>query len=246
MVIPSAAVGIALLAAALQGFFGFGYALFAVPLLTLVLGDAKAAVVFSTITVFFHEAVMLVWACKRAPWVETLWLVGGIGVGVWLGLRVFESMNSQVLMFLLGVSLVVMGIWKLTGWTPGRGEAMPFAVRWAVTAGVITGFSGTLTCVTGPSLIVYAGLRGWSPTFIKPFLQPLFMVAVLLRLGGYVHAGAVPWDLLRLGLIAGAPTLVVTWLGLRLSHRTPRHVFDRAFYALVCVLGVITFVKAFI
>ena len=82
MITEVTAVVIVLLAAALQGFFGFGYALFGVPLLTWALGgDAKTAVVFSTITVAFHEAVMLTWAAKRAPWGETLWLVAAISVG---------------------------------------------------------------------------------------------------------------------------------------------------------------------
>ena len=65
------------------------------------------------------------------------------------------------------------------------------------------------------------------------------------RLIGYASVGAISWPLLRLGLIAAAPTVLVTWLGLRLSHRTPRHVFDRCFYVLVCILGAITFAKAF-
>jgi len=102
-----------------------------------------------------------------------------------------------------------------------------------------------LTCTTGPPLILYAGFRGWSPRFIKAFLQPLFTVAIALRFVGYVYVGAVPWPIVRLGLIAGIPTVIVTWLGLKLSHGTPGHVFDRGFYVLVCVLGVITFLKAF-
>ena len=243
----AAAVTIALLAAALQGFFGFGYALFSVPLLAWAFGDVKHAVIFSTITVVFHELVMLVWAFKRAPWVETLWLVVGIGGGVGLGLLVFESVDSKLLMLLLGLLLVVMGVWKLTGWTPGpEDDAMGFKAHWATLAGAATGFCGTLSCVTGPTLIVYAGLRGWSPRFIKAFLQPLFMVAIVFRLVGFAMRGVVSWPLLKLGLIAGVPTLLVTWLGLRLAHRVPRRAFDRGFYILVCVLGIITFAKAFI
>lgn len=240
-----AAVAIILASATLQGFFGFGYALFGVPLLTWVMGDPKAAVVYLTITVIFHEAVMVLWAFKRAPWPEMLWLVVGIALGVCVGTRVFHSMESRTLMVILGVSLVFMGAWKLVGWQPGSGRSMPFAIQWALTSGWATGFVGVLTCATGPPLIIYAGLRGWSPTFIKAFLQPLFLVAILFRLVGYVCVDAVTWPVLRLGLIAGGPVMLLTWLGLRLAHRVPQRAFDRGFYALVCLLGAITFAKAF-
>ena len=241
----AAAVAIVLAAAALQGFFGFGYALFSMPLLTWVMGDPKQALVFSTITVVFHVGTMLFWAARRAPWVETLWLVGGIAAGVVLGMGVFESIGSQALLFLLGAALVLMGVWKLWGWRPGEREPMPFARHRALAAGAATGFVGVLTCATGPPLLLYAGLRGWSPKFVKAFLQPLFMVAIVLRLVGYVSRGAVPWPLLKLGLVAAGPSIIITWFGLRLSHGTPRRVFDRGFYVLVCVLGALTFAKAF-
>jgi len=244
MLTQIAAVIVVLLAAGLQGFFGFGYALFGVPLLTWVFNDAKTAVVFSTTTVIFHEATMLFWAAKRAPWVETLWLVLGIGGGVVLGMFAFDSMDSRSLMLIVGATLVMMGAWKFTGWTPGRHGGMGFAAHRALAAGGMTGFIGALTCTTGPPLLVYAGLRGWSPMFVKAFLQPLFMVAVLSRFLGYVCVGAVSWPVVRLGLLAGIPTVVVTWAGLRLSHGTPRRVFDRGFYLLVCALGVVTFAKA--
>ncbi len=247
MITEVTAVVIVLLAATLQGFFGFGYALFGVPLLTWAFGgDAKTAVVFSTITVAFHEAVMLTWAAKRAPWGETLWLVVAIGLGTALGLEAFGSMKSPHLMLILGTSLVFIGGWKLSGWTPGGDGSMPFKVHWALTAGVATGFIGVLTCATGPPLIIYASLRGWSPKFIKAFLQPLFVVSIALRMGGYMWQGEVSSPILYLGLIAGVPTLLVTWLGLRLSHKAPKHIFDRGFYVLVCVLGAITFAKAFL
>ncbi len=240
---------IALAAAALQSFFGFGYALFGVPLLTYALGDIKQAVLFSTVTVAFHQTVMTLWAAKRAPWLETACLSAGILAGVEVGMRVFQASSSRGLLFLLGALLVAMGLWRLLDWRPPTRDEVPFKKRWipiAGFAGLVTGFVGVLTCATGPPLIIYANLRGWSPRFIKSFLQPLFLIAVVSRLGRFIAAGRISadWPLLWPAIFAGVVTIGLTIWGLRTAARVPPRVFDKGFYALVCVFGVVTFVKA--
>jgi len=248
--IPFLCIIIVLASATLQSFFGFGYALFGVPLLTWALGDIKIAVVFSTVTVFFHQVPMAVWAARKAPWLEMICICAGIIAGVEVGIRVFQGISSRHLMWLLGALLIVMGGWKLWGRQPEEHEERPFGWCWspvAIVAGVVTGFVGVLTCATGPPLIIYAGLRGWPPKFIKAFLQPLFTVAVVSRLIRFISVGRLTWDwpLLWPALAAGVITVAITIIGLRMSSRVPRHIFDRGFYVLVCVFGLITFYKAF-
>ncbi|MDP6361006.1 MAG: TSUP family transporter, partial [Planctomycetota bacterium] len=109
--------------------------------------------------------------------------------------------------------------------------------------GIVTGAIGAVSCANGPPLILYSTVRGWSAQTIKAFVQPVFIFAGVTQLIGYFYIGTVTGDLLILTAITTVPMLVATVVGMRFADRVPCHAFDKAFYSLVLLLGLILIYK---
>jgi|ETNmetMinimDraft_26_1059896.scaffolds.fasta_scaffold00299_8 hypothetical protein len=230
------------LAGAVKGFFGLGFALISVPLLALTWDDPKKIVTYITLCSFVQTWLMIKWALPRVPWKVMPPLFSGMAAGVVAGIFLLKILSPEPLFFILGLTVLAISIWKLSGWMPAE-PVSDVPQYCTVVCGVVTGAIGAVSCANGPPLILYSTVRGWSAQTIKAFVQPVFIFSGVTQLIGYFYIGTITGDLLILTAITTVPMLVATVAGMKFADRVPCHAFDKAFYSLVLFLGLILIYK---
>ena len=239
MPVPLVVIALAVLfiAALTKSILGFGEALVAIPLLTLALGIQIAAPVAMLMAASVTFILMLKnWRSidLSAIWRLLLAAVVGIPLGVW-GLK---QLPEVWLTTLLGILLILMGLYYL------RRPSLPARLenRWAYLLGFVAGVLGGAYNIAGPPLIVYGTLRRWSPDQFRSTLQGFFIIIdVVIMIG---HAGAGLWTPVVLQLFAlSIPAILIgLWAGNRINAHISAPMFERILYVALIVLGVMLIV----
>ena len=211
----------------LQAASGFGFALVAMPLITMALGLNLAAPVVAAagLVLYFANALRL---RKHINWPEWLRLAAAGVLGVPLGFWMFVNVPAELMRGLLGVLLIGYSACSLV-----RISRLPAIGRgWVYLAGLSAGALAGAYNVPGPPVVVYGNLRAWPRDEYRSTLQAFFLVNGLLVVGGHAALGHYDWQ--TAGLIAASlPALALGNLAGQLSDR---HLNNKRFHQLVLVM----------
>jgi uncharacterized membrane protein YfcA len=208
---------IVFLAATQQVLSGFGFALFVMPLLALLLGVRTAAplVALAGLTLYAanvlrtREAVDLGRLARLA-----LGSLLGVPAGIWA----LSALDERVVKAILGALLVAYALYTL------RRPAVLWlrSPRWIYPVGFLAGCLGGAYNTPGPPLIVY-GRQRWPRDEFRATLQAFFLVNGALVVASHLAAGNVTGEVLRFYAVAlpalAAGILAGTWIDLRVSPR---------------------------
>jgi uncharacterized membrane protein YfcA len=211
---------------------GFGDALLAMPLLTLTVGikTATPLVAFISMTI----AIFILFGNWRKVDLNAVWrLILSSLLGIPFGLLLLKSAPDSLVKTLLGILLILFGLYNLM--TP----QLPMVQRqvFAYVAGFVAGVLGGAYNTSGPPVIIYGTLRRWPPERFRATLQGYFMTSVFIVLG---HGLAGLWTprALRLYGYALPGVIIAILLGGKLNRAIPQGSFDRFVYAALVVMGV--------
>jgi len=210
-------------AACVQGAAGFGMALLAAPLLTLVdRSFAPAPLVLAVLPLSLLVA-QRDWAHLDRKGLA--WAIGGRLPGVVLGGVAAALLSQDTLALVLGLGvLVAVGLSMVTA----RLQPTPGTL---VSAGFASGFMGTTTSIGGPPMaLVYQ--RSDGPAF-RSTLAIYFAAGAVMSLTALAFAGRVGAHELRLGLLLW-PGVV---LGFLLSKPLTRYLDDGRTRAMVLAIS---------
>ena len=203
-----AASGAILFAAVLRGFTGFGFALAAVPLASLVMPPSRtvAAILVMQLSIGIRDCIM---EWRQADRVAVRHLTIGAVIGMPLGVAVLALAPAGLVRAALGV--LVLAAVALT-WKPHPGTRPPHL---AVTLG--TGFaSGVfhgLAAMAGPPAVAYFLAFETRVAVMRSSLMVFFPVVSLLGLPMVAVAGLLDMPAVLLGVL-GMPVMVGGgWLG---------------------------------
>jgi len=213
---------------ALQALVGFGYGLFAIPVLLVAGLQPQAAIAMVAVAVIFHGVVSL-WKMRHERVGREIWVMVAIGlvmqpVGTWGLGKLTEHLDKaaigQVFGGLLLASLAV------RAWL--RPEPREFlAPIWGrlvmVPSGLLSGFSG----MSGPPIVLWVMAHKWTSDKMRVTTWTIFtsmaatnVLWLYLRFPNEVpHAaktGLMFTPIVLLGILPGF------WLGDRVSHTTLR------------------------
>ncbi|MCD7060707.1 sulfite exporter TauE/SafE family protein [Pelagibacterium xiamenense] len=207
------AIGIIIFGAALlRGLTGFGFALAAVPLMSLVIAPAKAVVM----SVFIQALAGLadLWLHRGAfdkgtVGILTLGALIGTPAGVWLlALAAPDIVQIAIGLVVAGATLALAQGHSLTRFRPGPASALP--------VGALSGFLGGLAGIPGPPAIIYCMMRGMTPATARSTLLVFFFATTLFALPGLAIAGLASADLAILALflmpVMGAGHFAGAWI----------------------------------
>jgi uncharacterized protein len=212
-----AAVTIFVVAALAQAVTGFGSALVAVPLLTLVTDPVAAVVAATGVSLVLSSGA----AWRERAHVEvrparTLTVAGVLGMPA--GLLLLALLDEALLTACIAVTMLVLVVLVASGLhVPAR--ALP-------TAGLVSGALLTSTGMNGPPLVM--ALVGREPLRYRATLQAVFAGQDLVAVAAFAVLGLVDREALLL-VIAGTAGLPIGWrVGNVVFHRIPasrlRHV----------------------
>ena len=203
-----AAAGAILFAAVLRGFTGFGFALAAVPLASLVLPPSRtvAAVLVMQLSVGIRDCIME-WrqADRRGVGLLTLGAVAGLPLGV----AALALAPAGVVRGVLGV--LVLAAVALT-WKPHPAAGAPHRAV-TVGTGFVSGIFHGLAAMAGPPAVAYYLAFERRVPVMRSSLMVYFPIVSLLGLPMVASAGLLDTAAVVLG-VAGMPLMVGGgWLG---------------------------------
>ena len=232
-----------------QTIAGFGSALVAIPLATLVI-NVRTAAPAQALMGFVVTLSVLQQNWRGLRWREAGRLIAGSLLGVPLGAIVLKSFPSGIVTGCMGIMLIGYGLWLVRanldaeeasrtqerGWRPAL---------WAATVGWIAGILGGAYATDGPPLIMYGTYKRWPKATFKSVLQCCFLVNGISMVVWHGANGLITADVVRASMFA-LPGAVIGTIAGRYADRSIDHDrFQRLLRALILILGIALFVQAF-
>ncbi len=215
---------------------GFGDALIAMPLLTLLIGIRTATPLVALVALTIALTISL--SSWRQIDLKAVWrLIVSTLAGIPFGLLLLENAPEATVKAGLGILLILFGLYNLTQPRLPKLERNGFEYGVGFVAGVLGGAYNT----NGPPIVIYGALRRWPPERFRATLQGYFLTNVLIVAG---HGAAGLWTRTVWSLYLYALPLVVAaivWGG-ELNRRIPPGSFDRAVYAALIGMGALLLV----
>ena len=215
-----AAFFIVLAAAAAQAITGFGYALVAIPLLTLVT-EPRTAVVGAGLAGLWLSIGTLVNQRAHVTWPPALALIGAAALGMPIGLVLLRVLSEVSLRLLIaGVALLFTAIvW--------RGARLPKHPVVVAGAGLVAGVLSTSTGTTGPPLVAAFQAMGYEPRQFRATIAAVFCFTGVLGVVGFTVTNQLTAPAQVIGLVT-APAVALGWLaGNRVFARIDPNRFRR-------------------
>jgi hypothetical protein len=213
---------------------GFGDALFAMPFLILMIGLQTATplvgLIGSTISVvlLFNEWQTLTLRKLR-------WLILSTFLGIPFGLILLRFASEDLAKALLGMLLIIYGLYQLLGLSLPRMRHPAFATVF----GFIAGAFGSAYNTSGAIIVVYGTLRKWEPNYFRINLQGYFLLTNWLIVASHGLAGLWTREVLQLYACSLPAVVTGAWVGEIISKKIPKAMFSKLIYTLLILLGIL-------
>jgi uncharacterized membrane protein YfcA len=220
--------------------FGFGEALFAVPLLALRLPLAVAAPLAVLISITIAAFVVFQdW--RKIHLRSTGWLMFATLFGIPLGLALLTSTHQRAVKIALAVLIMNFAAYSLIGRKPP--ELRTDSLLWLLGCGFVAGTLGGAYGMNGPPLVIYGAMRRWSAQHFRATLQGYFLPASILGMAGYWWRGLWVPAVTHYYLIS-LPTLIpAILLGRAINHRLHGDAFLKYVYLGLACIGAILLIQ---
>lgn len=203
-------------AAILRGFSGFGFALAAVPLASLIVAPTKAVAIAVLLqaTVGVRDVIK---GRSVLDWPGLKRLALGALVGTPLGLFGLVYLDAALTRLAIA-AIVVVGVLLLL---PKAHPDAPVRLHLAAPTGILAGLFGGLAAMPGPPVVAYYLSGATPPKVIRATMMVFFFFTALLALPGLALGGLLDGETLLLALIAIPLMLAGTTLGAAIFARAP-------------------------
>jgi uncharacterized protein len=227
---------IVFLAALVSGLTGFGFALVLAPNLMLLLSPKTAVPVVTVLSVvlnsiLFYEARSWVNPREIRPLV-----VSGL-LGMFCGALLLFYLNVPLLKLLTGAVIIPFAIALLLD---VKIELHSRLLQ--VPVGLISGFLGGSTSMSGPPVVLFFQNRGFEKRVFRANLIFYFFVIYPLTLPTYYLGGLLTGEVFSTALLAAPAMVAGALLGARHVHRVNEGLFRRITLLLVIASGVFSIV----
>jgi uncharacterized membrane protein YfcA len=236
-------VCIVFVATLIRSAFGFGEALFAVPLLAIRIPIAVAAPLAVLISVVV-AAVVVAQDWRRVELHSATGLIVASLPGIPIGVLLLARGNEHLVKSILGLLIIAFSLYSLAGRTPRRLPEQHTGLL--LGCGFVSGVLGGAYGMNGPPLAIYGALRGWSPQHFRATLQGYFLPASLVGLIGYAAVGLWSPILTRYFLLSLPGVAVAILLGRAINQRMTGHGFFRVVYVGLTAVGAALVVQAMV
>ncbi|HZN71847.1 MAG TPA: sulfite exporter TauE/SafE family protein [Micromonosporaceae bacterium] len=228
---------IVFLAAVAQATTGFGYALIAVPLLTLAT-DPRTAVVGAALASLLLTVALATRERASVRWRVTGWLLAASLVGMPVGLVILRYLPDRWLTALIAATALCCTVLV---WRRLRLSIGPVSVS---CVGVVTGVLTTATGTNGPPLVAAFQAMGYDARTFRATISAVFTGTGVLGLLGFFAAGQVTPSAAMVGLV-GVPATALGWfVGERAFRRFDEERFRGVVLGALVVICAVTLARA--
>ena len=220
------------LSALLRSTVGFGDALVAMPLLSLVV-DMQFATPLVGLMAITISTVILVRHWRAVQVRSVLKMIGASVVGIPVGILVSKGLHEDVMKGFLGVIIISFSLFKIYNPKLFLLKHDKLVYGFGLAAGVLGGAYN----VNGVVAAIYGTLRQWDPekfrATMQGYLGPTGMMIALGHGIGGLWTREVVWSY----LYAAPVILLGIFVGGILNRRIPKGKFDKLIYSVLVILG---------
>lgn len=223
------------LASLIQGAAGFGFALFAMPLLLLVGIKTPEAVALSSASTLFQTGLASFQLRQYIIWPKVWWATSvrllTLPVGIYL-LYQLDGLNINQVKQIIGGLILAIVILQIL-WRPQPSKTTKTGEITAMAAsGILMGFSG----MSGPPLVLWVMQQSWQPKQIRAFLLTTFFMGIpfVLSLLYFTYGNRLLESFIQ-ALLAIPVVVLATQLGVALGNRLNRRVLQCVTYAMLAL-----------
>jgi len=212
-----------LAAAVVRGLTGFGFALAAVPAMSLFLPPAQAVTmaVLLQCAVGFRDTVRM-----RGTWETPVLkrLIGGAVLGTPFGVALLLWLDPTMLRIAIAV-LILIGLALLLRQPPAHRK--PPSLPLAVATGAVSGVCGGFAAMPGPPAVAYFLTTDLPAKKSRASMIIFFFATSLMTIPGLIWGGLITFQTLAMTAVALPLMLFGTWAGGKLFERTSETGFRR-------------------
>ncbi len=225
------------LAGFIQGMSGFGSALVALPLLTLMLDikDAIPLCVLVSLVITIHMALGLKKHFHRKK-IQPL-VIGAIP-GVIAGSTLLKMVPSHIIRISLGSFLICYAMYNLV-FSP---VSKRLSNKWGYLAGFLSGSIGAAFSAGGPPAIIYASINSWSKDEIKATLTGFFLFNSVIVAIAHAVSGLTTMPLVLDFLFAVPFVIVGTKIGTFCYSHIQQEVYLKIIFLSLIFMGIMTII----
>lgn len=234
--------GIVLVATVMQRVVGFGDALLAVPLMTLVI-PAKSAVVVALLMGTVTTAWLLFRCWAHVEWRTTRLFGAGIAAGAPMGVVILSLISAVMLRVTVGVVVCIAAAWIIISsrWLNRFGA--PRTSR-TLALGLASGILSTSVATSGPPLVYELRRMGFVDDRFRGTISGAFMISGAVGLPLLAVAGLISAPDLGLAGASLAACAVGIYLGSWICGRMQTVHFVWVADLLLLATGAVTIAKA--
>ncbi|PCJ61303.1 MAG: hypothetical protein COA79_06900 [Planctomycetota bacterium] len=228
----------------MQAVFGFGSALFSMPLLAIVIPLEEAGPIVA-ISATFLAIIAVIPVRKQIQIKSVRWLLLGSVVGIPIGVFLLKQLSLQpkeiklseenIFGFLLGILIISFSIYQLRKRNNFELKSNIFAVPTGIFAGVLGGLINT----TGPPIVVYGVLKRWDPIQFRASLQAYFMFSAFYISINHGYQGLWTSSVLQVTGYAIPVAILAVVVGQFINNKISTDKFTHLVYFLLIAIGVI-------
>lgn len=226
-------------AALLRGFTGFGFAIAAVPLLSLGLPPSHV-VPLSVLLQILASLADLRTSARITDWRSLVWLSPGLMIGTPLGLMLLTQLSAQHARLMFGA--LILGSALLLG----RGLVLPpHPPRWVISAiGLVSGLMNGAAAVPGPPVVALLMALPNSAAVVRASSIVFFTFTACVAVVPLTVAGLIDRQTLLFALVAWPVLLLGTRLGGWGFRRAKPHHHRRVALTTLTVLAIVLIARS--
>lgn len=226
-------------ASATQAISGFGFALIAVPLLSLFV-DPQTAVVLATVVGAFSSTFQAVTDRSHAQRELVQRLSIAAYVGMPFGLLVFVVVSESVLRFIVGVVVLIAAVALMRGFSIAHtNKKYDWIMGW------LSGVLATSTSTNGPPLVFLLQAKRLSPESFRSSINIVFSLTSIGAIFLFAISGNITADDF-FGIAISVPMLLIgLTVGFKVRTRVNAEQFRMLVFALLIVSAMSALFAAF-
>jgi uncharacterized membrane protein YfcA len=223
----------------LRGYTGFGFALAAVPALTLILDPADMVPAVTVITLLGGlQLVIKVW--PQADWPSVWLLLAGAVVGLFPGVAMLRYLPPDLMRAFIGLTVLVAVLLLWRGFTIS--EEPSRAMR--LVLGMLSGLLNGSTSMGGPPVIIYFLASPAGAAVGRASLLVYFFLLSWVTLGSAALGGLLTIRVLLLSLLLLPAMSLGNWVGARLFDKSTAHTYRRVALIVLAVVAAVAVARA--
>jgi uncharacterized membrane protein YfcA len=216
-----------------QGVAGFAFALVSLPFLTFFM-EIRTAVPLIALCGMIINLLLFIPLRRHVRAAMLITLMAGAVPGIPAGTLFLKQAPEEGLRLMLGIILCAYGTWGLL--KPSTDFRLSDA--WGILFGFMAGALGAALNTSGPPVIVYVSLKGWTKDRIKGTLQAFFGVLNILVIIWFLYNGVITGKTCSDFLLTAPGVLAGLFLGHTLYSRINDILYARILNLLLLCCGI--------